>query len=81
MKSLQQNQAQSDLPAGLAQPALRALSGAGIHRLEHLTKFSEAEIKQLHGIGSNALAKLRSALNANGLSFADSPLHKKPDVR
>jgi len=59
-----------DLPAGLAQPAQRALAGAGIERLEQLATFSEAEIKRLHGIGPNALKKLKSALTARGLSFA-----------
>jgi hypothetical protein len=61
---------ESDLPAGLAQPARRALAGAGIQRLEQLTQFSEAEIKRLHGIGPNALAQLRRALSERGLSFA-----------
>jgi len=53
----------------LAAPAQRALAGAGIQNLQQLTKFSEAEIKQLHGIGPNALKQLRSALKAKGLSF------------
>ena len=57
-----------DFPA-LAAPAQRALAGAGIQNLQQLTKFSEAEIKQLHGIGPNALKQLRSALKAKGLSF------------
>ena len=59
---------ESDLPKR-AQPSQRALTGAGIRRLEQLTKFSEAEIKQLHGIGANALDKLRRALADKGLSF------------
>lgn len=60
----------SGLPSGLAQPALRALSAAGITRLEQLTVFTEAEIKALHGIGPNALKTLRSALAEWGLAFA-----------
>lgn len=60
---------ESDLPTGLAAPARRALVGAGYVRLEQLTKVSEAEIKQLHGIGPNALKQLRRALDAKGLSF------------
>jgi hypothetical protein len=55
----------------LASPAQRALAGADIQSLELLTKFSEAEIKRLHGIGPNALKQLHSALTAKGLSFAD----------
>ncbi len=61
----------SDLPEKLGQPAYRALAGAGIQRLEQLTQFSEAEIKKIHGIGPNALGKLREALAAKGLAFAD----------
>ena len=64
------SQQESDLPAKLGAPAERALAGAGIKNLKHLSKFSEAEIKQLHGVGPNALGKLRQALAARGLSFA-----------
>ena len=60
---------EGDLPK-LAAPALRALSGAGITRLEQLTQVSESAIKDLHGIGPNALKQLRLALAARGLSFA-----------
>lgn len=66
----QKNQRGRDLPAGLAAPARRALDAAGIQRLEQLTKVREAEIKQLHGIGPNALDQLRRALVAKDLSFA-----------
>jgi DNA repair protein RadC len=61
---------QSDLPAKLAAPAQRALANAGIQNLKQLSKFSETEIKQLHGIGPNALKQLHAALAAQGLSFA-----------
>jgi len=60
----------TDLPAELAAPAQRALAEAGIQNLKQLTKFSETEIKQMHGIGPNALKQLRNALHARGLSFA-----------
>jgi hypothetical protein len=70
MKIKQHDQQASDFPIKLAQPARRALAAAGIQRLEHLTKLSESEVKQLHGIGPNALAQLRHALGAKGLSFA-----------
>jgi hypothetical protein len=53
----------------LAQPALRALAGAGIRSLEQLPGYRESDIRQLHGIGPNALEKLREALAAKGLSF------------
>jgi len=66
MKDRLQN---NDLPK-LAAPAQRALAGAGIQNLQQLTKFSEAQIKELHGIGPNALKALREAMKANGISFA-----------
>lgn len=69
MNSKINHQSESDLPK-LSAPAQRALAGAGIQRLEQLTKFTEAEIKRLHGIGPNALAELCRALGAKGLSFA-----------
>ncbi len=62
---------QSDLPK-LAAPAQRALAGAGIHRLAQLSQVTEDEVKQLHGIGPNALKQLRSALKAKKLNFANS---------
>ena len=64
-------QQESDFPK-LSAPARRALFGAGYMKLEQLSKVSEAEIKQLHGIGPNALKQLREALAAKGLSFAAS---------
>lgn len=68
-KSRKTNPKESDFPK-LAAPAERALAGAGIKNLKHLSKFSEAEIKELHGMGPNALGKLRQALAEKGLSFA-----------
>ena len=69
MKTKQNAQPESDLPK-LASPAQRALAAAGVQRLDQLTRLSEEELKQLHGIGPNALKQLRQALNAKGLSFA-----------
>jgi hypothetical protein len=59
----------SGLPAGLAAPARRALAGAGFTRLEQLSKASEAELMQLHGMGPNAMKKIRAALRAAGLAL------------
>jgi hypothetical protein len=70
-------QQESDLPIDLSRPAQRALHGAGYLRLEQLTKVSETEIKQLHGIGPNAIKKLRSALDAKGLSFVGEKTRKE----
>src|ERR1051325_1322358 len=59
----------SDLPK-MSQPAHRALAGAGIQNLKQVTKFSESEIKGLHGMGPKALGELRQALAERGWSFA-----------
>ena len=64
-------QQESNLPPGLSRPAQRALTNAGYRRLEQLTRVSQAEVGELHGVGQKALAQLRHALVANGLSFAD----------
>jgi hypothetical protein len=60
----------SDLPK-LATPARRALAGAGYIRLEDLTKATESEVMQLHGMGPNAMRALRTALEERGLSFRE----------
>ncbi len=64
----QANSGASDF-LNLAAPAQRALAGAGIQNLKQLANHSEAEIKELHGIGPNALKELHKALVAKGLAF------------
>jgi hypothetical protein len=64
---------ENDFPDRLAAPALRALAGAGISRLDQLTAVSEEAIKKLHGMGPKAIEQLRQALEARGLSFAHEP--------
>ena len=56
------DQQESDLPIGLSEPTRRALVEAGLWRLEQLTNLSEAEFKQLHGVGPKALDQLRCAV-------------------
>ena len=69
-KVTQKKRPATDLPLEeLAAPAQRALAKAGIRTLKQLARFSEAEIKRLHGIGPNALEKFRKALKAKGLSY------------
>jgi predicted flap endonuclease-1-like 5' DNA nuclease len=65
------NYQESDLPIGLSQPALRALSSAGCLRLEQVAALRESELKQMHGIGPKAIEQLRRALAERGLSYAD----------
>jgi hypothetical protein len=72
MQDPQLEQRGSDLPTALSKPAQRGLTNAGYTRLEQLSKVSEAEVRQLHGVGPNALRQLRQALADKGLAFADS---------
>jgi hypothetical protein len=62
-------------------PATRALEAAGHTNLKQLTKVTEAEIAQLHGMGPKALGILRETLKAKGWSFklgtTGKPLKKK----
>ena len=58
----------SDLPK-LAAPAMRALNGAGLTSLDKLGRAKEADVAALHGMGPNAMGKLKDALKAEGLSF------------
>ena len=62
---------ENDFPAGLSQPALRALSAAGYTRLDQFTGVTEAEVLALHGVGPKAINLIRSALAARGLAFAE----------
>jgi DNA-directed RNA polymerase alpha subunit len=59
-------------PAGLSQPALRALAGAGYSRLDQLAKISEADLRKLHGMGPKAIETIRTALKKKGQSFRKS---------
>jgi hypothetical protein len=61
---------QHDFPAGLSQPALRALFHAGYTRLNQLTKATEKEIADLHGMGPKGVRILKEGLAAKGKSFA-----------
>ena len=57
------------LPAGLAQPALRALAAAGIKRLDHFTRVTEVSLLKLHGMGPKAMGIIKAALKKNGKAF------------
>ncbi|MBC9909063.1 DNA-binding protein [Chitinophaga varians] len=54
----------------LAQPALRALHGAGYTNLQQLRSVTESSLMQLHGMGPNAMAAIKAALAAQGWSLA-----------
>ncbi|MBZ5751671.1 DNA-directed RNA polymerase subunit alpha C-terminal domain-containing protein [Metabacillus rhizolycopersici] len=53
----------------LSAPARRALESNEITTLQQLSKFSEKEILQFHGIGSSSLPKLKAVLKEEELSF------------
>jgi DNA-directed RNA polymerase alpha subunit len=59
----------NDFQKILAKPGQRALAAVGIENLEHLSKYTEAEIMELHGIGKNGMNRLKTALAEIGLSF------------
>jgi uncharacterized protein YdhG (YjbR/CyaY superfamily) len=63
-----QQQAHSPFPK-IGAPATRALEAAGYTHLKQLTKVTEADLAQLHGMGPKALGLLREALKAKGQSF------------
>lgn len=53
----------------LAKPAQRAIQNEGITTIEQLSKYSEKEFSELHGIGANAMKIIKQTLNENGLTF------------
>lgn len=57
--------------AFLAAPARRALARAGIADFSGLAAISETELLALHGMGPNAVSKLRAEMAARGVRFAD----------
>lgn len=57
------------LPSKLGQPAQRALTSAGINTLEDCCRFRETELAKLHGVGPNALTKIKAAMAEHGLHF------------
>lgn len=61
---------QADFPAKLGAPALRALLNEKITSLRALAKYTEKDIRALHGMGPKALSMLKRALKARKLSFA-----------
>lgn len=61
----------------IGSPATRALEEAGYTNLKQLTKVTEGELGQLHGMGPKALGILREALKAEGLSFKQGQAGEK----
>jgi len=67
---------ESDFP-NIGAPATRALEIEGYTQLKQLTKVSEAELAQLHGVGPKAIRILHEALKAKGLSFKPAKAGEK----
>jgi|SRR5688572_31254567 len=61
--------AQSDFPDKLSAPALRALLGAKITTLPKLSEFTDQEVLELHGMGPNAMKRLKAAMRTRRLTF------------
>jgi len=57
--------------AELAAPARRALEGAGLTTLGKLARRRESQVSELHGMGPNAISKLRASLEKEGLNFKE----------
>lgn len=53
----------------LGAPARRALENNGITTLEQLSKYSEKEVLNFHGMGKSTIPKLQKLLNGKKLSF------------
>jgi DNA-directed RNA polymerase alpha subunit len=53
----------------LAKPAQRAIQNEGITTLEQLSKYSEREFSELHGIGKNAMNIIKQTMSENELTF------------
>lgn len=68
---------QPNFPKGVAKPALRALLAAGFTRLEELTRISESELLELHGMGPKAVTALIAGLKARGLDLKSGPPRKR----
>jgi hypothetical protein len=56
-----------ELFSSLSAPARRALENAGIIMPLQLSRYTEAQLLKLHGMGPASLPKLRSILKEHGL--------------
>lgn len=55
----------------LAAPARRALANVGIEGFADLSRITEAELAMQHGMGPNAMRKLKAEMALSGARFAD----------
>ncbi len=59
------------IPESIGKPAFRALQAEGFITLHDVSRVSEAELLELHGVGPKAVRLLKAALEQQGLAFAD----------
>ncbi|WP_346320389.1 hypothetical protein [Chitinophaga sp. YIM B06452] len=57
------------IPESIGKPAYRALQAEGFLTLHDVSRVSEAELLELHGVGPKAVNILKAALQQQGLSF------------
>ncbi|MFG6687113.1 hypothetical protein ACGK9U_11050 [Mariniflexile sp. HNIBRBA6329] len=69
-----ENESKSEKSAfiGISAPARRALENKDIGSLLELSKYTENDILQLHGIGKTTIPKLKALLETVGLNFKAS---------
>jgi hypothetical protein len=53
-------------PKGMSGPALRALKNAGIRSLSEASRWREADLGELHGMGPKGIRILKAALKLQG---------------
>lgn len=53
----------------VGKPAERALAAIGVVKLDHVARYREEQLLELHGFGPKALGILRTALAAKGKAF------------
>jgi hypothetical protein len=70
MPSRTKDRFEGAFPKGVAKPALRALASIGVTRLDQVTRFTEAELLALHGMGPKAIEIIKASLLEQGKSLA-----------
>ncbi len=60
----------TDLPAGLSNPARQALATIEVTQLDQLADYQAKDILNLHGMGPKGIRILREALAERGMAFA-----------
>lgn len=58
-----------DLPKAIGRPATQALVSVGITNLDQVGELTEAELRNMHGVGPKAVRVLTEALHASGREF------------